>query len=72
VTEAQHRATAGQQSTYPQVTSDAAADSPLSGSQHLGGERDAAMAILMMQGLMLTLFVGTCVGVVYYLLQLLK
>jgi hypothetical protein len=30
------------------------------------------MAILMVETLMLVFFIGTCVGVVYYLLQLLK
>jgi predicted nucleic acid-binding Zn ribbon protein len=42
--------------------------------QHLSTRRgrDAAMAVLMLQTLMLVFFIGTCVGVVYYLLQLLK
>jgi hypothetical protein len=30
------------------------------------------MAVLMVQALMLVFFIGTCVGVVYYLLQLMK
>jgi hypothetical protein len=72
VTDAQQAATAGKQSAYSQVKGEAAVLAPLPGSQHLGGERDAAMAVLMMQGLMLFMFLGTCVGVVYYLLQLLK
>ena len=30
------------------------------------------MAVAMVQTLMLVFFIGTCVGVVYYLLQLMK
>lgn len=30
------------------------------------------MALLMLEMLMLTFFIGTCVGIVYYLVQLLK
>jgi hypothetical protein len=44
---------------------------PLQASLHPTG-KGVAMAVLMLQTLMLVFFIGTCVGVVYYLLQLLK